>query len=335
MNNSRHAITKFAQALIHHAPTRTPATFEAYPDYSKSLLHQRKKNPVSAGVTRAVGTGITGAALGALIARVLTTNRGALAAGAAAGGAIGGMAGYRSGKNEAESEYSKLLFLRRRLGLNEPGEYEALAKHPALISQMIDRPKNVKSAALSPEKMKALRVALGAGVGGAAGWGLGTEGMSRVMGYHDDPGARHMGGAINAANLAVIGGLMGHSPATLGKFMHEHFAAPASMVGMELLPSAKQTFSELSSAGREQAQNQIVPAIGERLNSPAGRGAGAGVGLAGLAALVTGMSRGRSEKEIGRDTSRPGMVAKDFSKFVLPAALAGSVIGSLRHTDRQ
>ena len=322
-------ITKIAQA-IHRAPVHTPATMEAYPDYGKSLSHQRHRDPAAAGRQRAVGTGITGAAIGALIARTITDNRAAVAAGAGLGGAAGAALGYQSGKGEADSDYSRVLFLRRRMGINEPGELEALLKHPAMAREMIDKKGSVKIAA---DAKTIARVIAGVVGGGTLGWGLGTEGMSRVMDYHDDPGARHMGGAINAANLAVIGGLLGHNPATLGRFMHEHFAAPASMVGMELLPSAKKSLTEISNASMENASNQVSPSINRALTSTAGRGAGVGAGLAGLAAVASGLGRARSDKEIGHDTSRAQMIGKDFSKYVIPAALLGGVAGSLRKKE--
>jgi len=321
---------KLAQEPPRHvAPKHTPATMEAYPDYSKSLAHQRREEPRRAGIARAVGTGITGAALGALVARILTTNRKAIAGGAALGGAVGAGVGYGSGKHEAESDYSKMLFLRRRLGMNEPGEFEALQKHPALISQMIDKQGAVKQA-MSPKTQAILKV-LGVTGAGVAGWGVGTEGTSRILDYHDDPGARHMGGLINAANFATMAGLAMHGKGEgLGKVLREHAMLPASMIGMELIPSAKKAITQSTAATQDQAGLQMAPSIHRAVTSPTGQGAGVGAGLAGLAAVMSGLTRARSEREIGRDTSRPTMIAKDFGKYVLPAALAGGVIGSLR-----
>ena len=310
------------------APPHTPATMEAYPDYSKSLVHQRHADPVAAGITRGLGTGLTGAALGALVARIVSSRPEVVGGGALAGGALGAGLGYNSGKREADSEYSKLLFLRRRMGINEPGEHEALMKHPALAREMIDK-QLFKRGSVKQAMSPAARAVVGVLVGAGAGWGLGTEGMSRIMGYREDPGARHMGGAINAANLAVIGGLLGHSPSALAKVMKEHIAMPASMVGMELLPSAKQSLTELSNASKQQAEGQVAPTLGRIANSSAGRGAGVGAGLAGLAAVASGLTRGRSDKEIGHDTGRVGMIGKDFAKYVLPAAAIGGVAGSL------
>jgi hypothetical protein len=362
-------LTKLAQELAKRTPPhRKPATFSAYPDYSKGLLNQRHQDPGEAGMRRAVGTGITGAALGALVARLISDNKAGIAGGAALGGLAGGVAGYQSGKGEAESDYSKLLFLRRRLGVNEPGEHEALQKHPALVEQMIDKRGAVdtkriaaaiakklitntpdaayivdagkqhqalkmdKKAALSPKAMMALK---GLGVAGAAGGGYiaGSEGTSRLIGYHDDPAARHVGGYVNAANATAIALALAlrktpHGAAAMKALLHP--GTMGAMAGMEVIPSALRSMNHMSGAQAEQAKGQIAPSVGRTLTTPTAQGAGVGAGLAGLAAVLSGMSRARSDKEIGRDTSRPGMIAKDFGKYVVPATIAGGVIGSLR-----
>lgn len=323
---------KTAQALPGHTPPkRVPATMEAYPDYSKSLTHQRHQDPVQAGISRGIGTGITGAALGALITRIVTDNRTAVAGGAALGGAIGAGVGYGSGKNEAESEYSKLLFLRRRLGMNEPGEFEALQKHPALISQMIDKKGSVKMA-MSPVVLNILKT-LGVIGAGAGGYVAGTEGTSRLIGYHDDPAARHVGGYVNAANATAIALALAlrktpHGAQAMQALLHP--GTMGAMAGMEVIPSALRSANRVADASEGQGSRQLAPSIGRALTSDTGRGAGVGAGLAGLASVVTGLSRARTDKEIGLDTSRTGMIAKDFGKYVLPAALAGGVVGSLR-----
>lgn len=107
----------------------------AYPDYGKSLVSQRRKDPHVAGVERGIGTGVTGAVLGALIASVLSRKPGAIATGALAGGALGGIPGYISGRAEAKSDYTKLLAL-RRLGIQSPGEYEQAMIMPTLAKRI-------------------------------------------------------------------------------------------------------------------------------------------------------------------------------------------------------
>jgi len=60
-----------------------------------------------------------------------------VAGGALAGGVVGAIPGFHSGKSEAKSDYSRLLFLRRRMGINEPGELEAMLRHPELAQKFI------------------------------------------------------------------------------------------------------------------------------------------------------------------------------------------------------
>ena len=52
-----------------------------------------------------------------------------------AGAAIGGIPGYFSGKAEAQSDYTKLLAL-RRLGVQSPGEYDQAMLFPELAKRI-------------------------------------------------------------------------------------------------------------------------------------------------------------------------------------------------------
>jgi len=99
-----------------------------YVDYSKSLVSQLKPEPVKEGLKGGIGAGITGAALAALIAKSMTDNKKAVAASALLGSLMA-VPGYQAGKHDAQSEYSRLLYL-RRLGLNRPGEYETYLQAP-------------------------------------------------------------------------------------------------------------------------------------------------------------------------------------------------------------
>lgn len=107
----------------------------AYPNYGKSLVSQRRRDPQTAGIERGIGTGITGAVLGALIASVLSKKPGHIAAGAVGGGLLAGVPGYISGKAEAESDYTKLLAL-RRLGIQSPAEYDQAMIFPDLAKRI-------------------------------------------------------------------------------------------------------------------------------------------------------------------------------------------------------
>lgn len=106
-----------------------------YIDYSKSLVGQMKTDPHRAGIQHGLETGALGAVLGALATRLATKDPKAVVIGALLGGVVGGIPGYRAGKNQALSDYSRLLFL-RRLGINRPGELETLQNNPELTTQI-------------------------------------------------------------------------------------------------------------------------------------------------------------------------------------------------------
>ena len=105
----------------------------AYPDYAKSITGQMKQNPVVSGLKRGLGTGALGAVLGALATRMLTNDPAKILMGAGAGGIAGAIPGFSSGKREAESDYSRLLYL-RRLGIHHPGQMEVAMKYPELTA---------------------------------------------------------------------------------------------------------------------------------------------------------------------------------------------------------
>lgn len=126
-------------ATIRQAMTKAAATTrplpEAYPDYGRSLVTQMETNPLSSGLLRGAGAGLTGAVLGALIGTLLSNDPRYMAGGAALGGVAGAVPGYISGAQEAESEKSRLLAL-RRMGLQTPGELEFAEKFPHLVERL-------------------------------------------------------------------------------------------------------------------------------------------------------------------------------------------------------
>lgn len=132
------SLVKAAQEQKRRKPQK--ALFAAaYPSYSKSLTTQFQEDPEAAGVRRGLGTGALGAILGALAGKLIKPDSpwGA-GIGALAGGALGGVPGYYSGKQEALSDYSRLLFL-RRLGISRPGELEALLqKEPEAAKKVME-----------------------------------------------------------------------------------------------------------------------------------------------------------------------------------------------------
>ena len=108
-----------------------------YVDYSKSLAAQLKPNPTAAGIRTATGTGALSALLAALASRLMSDNPWVVGGSALAGGTLGALSGFESGKNQALSDYSRLLFL-RRLGVNRPGELEALRRLGAAGPRVIE-----------------------------------------------------------------------------------------------------------------------------------------------------------------------------------------------------
>lgn len=104
---------------------------QAFPDYGRSLVSQRKSSPTMAGILRALGYGAGGAAIGAGAGKIGgLDNRETLLAGLLSG-LITGAIGFQSGRRDQESENTKLLFL-RRLGIDSPGELEAMEDYPAM-----------------------------------------------------------------------------------------------------------------------------------------------------------------------------------------------------------
>lgn len=339
------SLFKEAQAA-HKPPRRSKPQMVAYPDYTKSLVTQRRQNPAKAGLTRAGQTGLTGAVLGALVARLMSAKPQNIAAGALAGGAVGAVPGFISGKRQAESDYSKLLFLRRRAGINDPGELDALLQHPELLQAMSLKAASAEKRALSaPALLAALRVpgvarAVAGGLGGAVlgtGWGYG---VSPVMsGYDDYEGAKRLSGFMGATTGGVLGAMAGGRPQQIKAFLtgaknlRTAFVLPGSIAAGELIPSGVAAMGRQSKATQDLANAQISaaipPAIARSVGGSTGRGAIAGAGIAGMGALVSGLMRAKTEDEIRKNRSRAGMVGSDFLKYVIPAMVGGGVVGSM------
>ena len=111
---------------------------EAFPDYGKSLVSQEKGDPQTAGLIRGAGFGAVGAVLGALASRIASNRTRDVVLGSVLGGITGALPGYYSGKKEQESLNSKLLFL-RRLGVDNPGELEAIETYPGLSRKLTEK----------------------------------------------------------------------------------------------------------------------------------------------------------------------------------------------------
>lgn len=110
---------------------------EAFPDYAKSIVTQGKSSPEASGIAQGLTYGSLGAILGALSGRLTEQDRNRTLLLALLGGMTGGAAGYHSGKSQRESENSRLFFL-RRMGIDNPGELEAVANYPGLARKLTD-----------------------------------------------------------------------------------------------------------------------------------------------------------------------------------------------------
>ncbi len=322
----------------------------AYPRYDRSLVSQRRQHPVRSGMIRGAETGLTGAALGALIARVISDRPRDMAIGGLAGGLLGAVPGYMSGKQEAESENSRLLFLRRRLGINEPGELETALQNPTLTRMMADNREMDKAAShvkrAGPKAALATRAIIGAIVGGISGHHWGWNVSPELSGYADVESARKLSRMSGVLTGGMLGGLIGASgksgravlsrypkslPAKMvGAVQDPRFilGIPTGLVAGEVLPSVIASQKRQSDALKEQATGQVAPTVTRALASRAGKGALAGTALAGLAGMSTGLTRARTDDEIRKDKSRMEMIKSDIMKYVVPAAIGGGVVGS-------
>lgn len=170
--------------------------------------------------------------------------------------------------------------------------------------------------------------------GALAGGVIGRYATPHIMGYADDPKAVNMSTMLDA----TIGAFAGGGAHNMGRWMADPGMATKILGGVgaaELTPVAASMLHSGTRAAdnmTEAAKNmKIPPALSEQirtaLQSPEARGAGAGAAGAGLAAILTGLLRARSEREA--DTGRGGMVTKDFLKYVIPAMLAGGVVGNV------
>jgi hypothetical protein len=344
---------------------KTIARPEPATRYDRSLIGQRKKHPAVEGVRRGAYSGALGAALGALLARLASSNMKTVGIGATLGGGLGAGAGYISGRNDAESDNSRLLFLRRRLGINEPGEFEMVLQNPALTYDMIDPKAAMHKQASGASRLLGflsqhpkLVTLLGGTTGGASGGFYGSQ-ISPYFGYSDSQPARRLSGFAGGLTGAVLGAGMSN-PATRkawSKFLtgtgpeglKTVFVLPGALAAGEVLPNAiaaSTRYGEASNAQRDAARDQskAMTAVADSMsslsipkalreftanNSGTLKGVAGGLGAAGLAGLLRGSVRERTDEEIREGKSRTGMILRDILRYAAPAAIGGGVIGSL------
>jgi hypothetical protein len=189
---------------------------------------------------------------------------------------------------------------------------------------------------------KIMKVLGGAAAGGAAGY----YATPYAFGYEDVPEARRTSAFVDAALGAILAGMGRKRIGSMFRarrsepamsVIKRQIALPAAVAAGETVPIAqsflhksRQTAEQLQEAAKEQAKAGIPASLSRAVRSPTARGAGMGAGAAGIAALLTGLARRRTEEEIRKRKTRGGMVGTDFLKYLLPAMVAGGVVGSLR-----
>lgn len=189
------------------------------------------------------------------------------------------------------------------------------------------------------------KVLAGLGAGGAFGY----YAMPHVSGYQDVESARRLSGTMNATTMGILAALSHKAPgqlvSPLSKLLKhlspaQKIMMPASAIGAsELIPSGLAALQRSSGAMKDLAaktETSSIPFNVKRvLESSPMRGAGAGLGLAGLGSLVTGLTRRQTEEEAMNRKTRGGMVTSDFLKYMVPAAIAGGVLGSLKQPQTE
>jgi len=180
------------------------------------------------------------------------------------------------------------------------------------------------------------RHVLGIGAGSAGGAAIGRYAAPKLLHYSDDPTAVGQSTAMNAMEGALAG-LYAVNPATRAWVGKKVLGAPFAWGATEMLPSTLSRLTESSRAIKEQAKaiNEYtnkpttMDQIKELLTSRTATGVGIGAAGAGLASLLTGTLRRKSEAEEENKATRSKMVKDDFLKLLLPALIAGGVGGSL------
>ena len=183
-----------------------------------------------------------------------------------------------------------------------------------------------------------LRGVLGALAGGAAGAGLGYQVMPRLGGYSDVESARRGSGLMHGATGAVLGGTFGAlggrgALAEMPKAFK--WGLGPTVAAEEVIPMVLATQKRTQEAQQSAGRNSIPSSLSRFAASGTGRGLGAGIGVAGLAALASGLLRRQNDQEFKERRTRGSMVGHDFLKYLVPALLAGGVMGSMSNRDSE
>ena len=198
--------------------------------------------------------------------------------------------------------------------------------------------------------------AIGVPAVAAGGALLGYKVMPRLSGYEDIESSKRQSAVINAGTalglyLTMLSkGMLGSGGLTAIKQFFTKYpkAVPigsATIIAEELLPSITAAMSRSSNAVMDQAaatreqaraltaeaqKSSIPQAVSDALSSSTAKGMGLGTGVAGMAGIATGLVRRKSDKEEQEKRTRSQMIGSDVVKFLIPAIVAGGVIGSLR-----
>lgn len=171
-------------------------------------------------------------------------------------------------------------------------------------------------------------------IGGAA---VGRYVTPKALGYEDNPAAVNMSTALDAIMGGVAGGMGIKGLKAFANKQGPMFGPQlgGAIAGSELVPVTMNLLSNGTNAAKAVAekptiQNQLTTMI----QSPTAKGIGTGAAAAGLGAILTGLLRPKREGERRSGTSRVGMVKNDLLMYVLPAMVAGGIIGNTMSSKR-
>jgi hypothetical protein len=169
-----------------------------------------------------------------------------------------------------------------------------------------------------------------AGVGAVAGGLFGSKVTPELFGYEGNPAA------TNAATIldAIMGGTMaGMGPAGIKAWAKQQgpMFGPqlgGSLIGAELAPIGMNLLTQGTQAAKAVADKPTgQKQLESMMKLPETRGAGIGAALAALGAIGTGSLRPKRESERIHRTGRLGMIKNDLMLYVVPAMLAGGLVG--------
>jgi hypothetical protein len=195
-------------------------------------------------------------------------------------------------------------------------------------------PKLVKRA-LSQGQIAAI-LAGSAGLGA----GVGYHTMPKIQGFDDIEASKRVSSYLTAAQFAALAAFItGKGPKNVLPAILQHPGrASTAIMGYGLsdqIPVWHSVQTRQRDAAVANANASKVTSIPynlqKALGSSTAQGAGIGAAGAGLAAILTGLARRKTEREQVDGKGRMGMVGSDFLKYLLPAVVAGGVIGSLKN----